>query len=33
MPMESEADGYWYAFIDYAKAGQEYKYVIDTGQL
>lgn len=29
--MTSEADGYWYLFVDNAQAGQEYKFVIKTG--
>jgi 1,4-alpha-glucan branching enzyme len=27
-PLESEGDGYWYAFVTGARPGQEYKYVI-----
>lgn len=30
--LESEGDGYWYTKLRQAKAGQEYKYVINTGQ-
>lgn len=30
-PMASEGDGYWFVEIEGATAGQEYKYVIDTG--
>lgn len=29
-PLGSEGDGYWYADVEGAKAGQEYKYVIST---
>ena len=29
--MTNEDDGYWYLFVDNAQAGQEYKFVIDTG--
>jgi 1,4-alpha-glucan branching enzyme len=30
-PMASEGDGYWFVKIKKAEAGQEYKYVINTG--
>jgi 1,4-alpha-glucan branching enzyme len=30
-PMEGEGDGYWAATVKNAEAGQEYKYVINTG--
>jgi 1,4-alpha-glucan branching enzyme len=30
-PLESEQDGYWYAFVTGAQAGQEYKFVIRNG--
>jgi 1,4-alpha-glucan branching enzyme len=31
-PMESEGDGYWYALVRGAKAGQEYRFVISNGE-
>ncbi|HET9174487.1 MAG TPA: alpha-amylase family glycosyl hydrolase [Candidatus Saccharimonadales bacterium] len=31
-PLASEDDGYWYGFVDNAKAGQEYKFVIRRGE-
>src|SRR5579859_4625943 len=30
-PMASEGDGYWFVKIKKAEAGQEYKFVINTG--
>lgn len=32
-PMESEGNGYWYADVKGAKAGQEYKYVLKNGDI
>src|SRR5580698_8459006 len=30
-PMASESDGYWFVKVKKAEAGQEYKYLINTG--
>ncbi len=32
-PMENEGSGYWYADIGGAKAGQEYKFLVQNGEL
>ena len=32
-PMENEGSGYWYADIAGAKAGQEYKFLVQNGEL